>query len=121
MVNFRNSGSEVEASSKLNLPRVVNKVAVGVGGRPEQWRKGVADVGEATLKPRHGLAAVHVATPPVASGIVPVDWAMYAVVLTPVTFCLLARLKKSVRISILYLSVMEKLLETRRSVIHVMG
>src|SRR5579864_282049 len=50
MVNFRNSGSEVEASSKLNLPRVVNKVAVGVGGRPEQWRKGRCRCGGSDVK-----------------------------------------------------------------------
>src|SRR5260221_14670816 len=88
---------------------------------PNNGANGVAEVGEVRLKPRHGLAAVHVATPPPASGMVPVDWARYAVVLTPVTFCLLARLKKSVRISSLSLSVTEKLLETRKSVIHVAG
>src|SRR5215831_1092271 len=82
-------------------------------------------LGPAVLKFKHGSGFTPTPLPhvtvPVGVVTVPLDEIMYDVVFRPVTFCLFARLKKSVDNSSLYLSVSENILAMRKSAIQVLG
>src|SRR5260370_16775547 len=73
-----------------------------------------------TLKLRHGLAVLQATGPP-GVGTEPVLTMLYPAVFTPITFCLLAILKKSASNSTLYLSRNLNLLATPMSTTQVIG